>query len=314
MNEKNLVICDREFRYADSLGENISEHEELAVQVYTCSSLEKALELSVQKRIHILVVDEGYEYEERKQIDANEVFVLTKGTGENLGEGEREVFKYQCADKIIQEILETYIERTQEDIVKNIKKRKANLEAVYSPIHRIGKTQFAIALGKERAKKEKVLYLNMEEYAGVEELSGEETNLSDVLYYINQGNFSMRLQSAVQKMDELDYILPIPVHTDFREVSPEEWEELFQQILENSSYETVILDLGESIQGLFEILKMCDKIYMPVLEDEISDRKIRKYEETLQRLGLERILSATRKFIAPENAEEYVKLQMKEAK
>lgn len=312
MNEKNLVICDREFRYANSLGENISEHEELAVKVHTCTSLEKALELSADKKIHMLVVDESYGCEERKQIDANQVFVLTKGTVKDLGEEEREIFKYQCADRIIQEIMETYVEKTQENIVKNIKKKKAKLVAVYSPLHRIGKTQFAIAVGKEWAKKEKVLYLNMEEYAGFEEGSEDQVNLSDVLYYIKQGNFSMRLQAAVRKMGELDYILPMPVYTDFREVSFEEWEELFEQILENSSYETVILDLGESIQGLFQILQMCDRIYMPILEDEISNRKIQKYEATLERLGLEKILAVTCKFSAPENAEEYVKLRMRE--
>lgn len=312
MNEKNLVICDREFRYANSLGENISEHEELAVKVYTCTSLEKVLELSKDKRIHMFVVDEGYEYEERKQVAASQVFVLAKGTVKDLGEEEREVLKYQCADQIIREILETYVKKTQEDIVKNIKKKKAKLVAVYSPIHRIGKTQFAIALGKEWAKKEKVLYLNMEEYAGLDEGSGDEANLTDVLYYIKQGNFSMRLQAATQKMGELDYILPMPMYTDFREVSLEEWEELFQQILENTSYETVILDLGESIQGVFQILQICDQIYMPVLEDDISNRKIQKYEATLERLGLEKILAITCKFVAPENVEEYVKLRVRE--
>ena len=40
MNEKNLVVCDKEFRYANGLGENISERSELALRVHTCTSLE----------------------------------------------------------------------------------------------------------------------------------------------------------------------------------------------------------------------------------------------------------------------------------
>ena len=45
MNEKNLVICDPEIRYANRLGENISQREELAVKVHICSSFEKLKEL-----------------------------------------------------------------------------------------------------------------------------------------------------------------------------------------------------------------------------------------------------------------------------
>ena len=37
MNERNLVVCDREFRYANGLGENISERSELAFRVHTCT-------------------------------------------------------------------------------------------------------------------------------------------------------------------------------------------------------------------------------------------------------------------------------------
>ena len=38
--------------------------------------------------------------------------------------------------------------------------------AVYSPVGRTGKTGFALALGKEIAKKRRTLYLNLEEYSG----------------------------------------------------------------------------------------------------------------------------------------------------
>ena len=40
MNEKNLVICDKEARYAKGLGDNISERNEMAFKVYACTSAE----------------------------------------------------------------------------------------------------------------------------------------------------------------------------------------------------------------------------------------------------------------------------------
>ena len=71
MREKNLVICDREIRYANGLGENIVERKDLAVKVYVCSNLERVLELEKDKRIHIFIVDEEFTYIQRTQINAN---------------------------------------------------------------------------------------------------------------------------------------------------------------------------------------------------------------------------------------------------
>lgn len=314
MNEKNLVICDREIRYANSLGENISKREDLAVKVYICSSLEKVLQLLLEKRIHIFVVDEKYTYEERSKIDANQIFVLSKGKVEDLGEEEAAICKYQCADEIIRKIFEVYVEKTQENIMRHIRKDRTKLMAVYSPIHRIGKTRFAIALGKEFAQKERVLYLNMEEYAGFVELSEEEFNLGDLLYYVKQGNnnLGIRLRSAVLQMEELDYILPIPISQDLKEITLKEWEIFLEQILENSTYELVILDVGESVQGLFQILEMCDRVYMPILEDEISKRKLQHYQKNLEQLKLAKLPHNTYQFVMPENVEEYAKIRIKE--
>ena len=314
MREKNLVICDREIRYANGLGENIVERKDLAVKVYVCSNLERVLELEKDKRIHIFIVDEEFTYIQRTQINANQIFVLARGKVADLGEEEWAVGKYQCADEIIRQVFEFYIDRTKENVMRSMNKERARLLAVYSPIHRIGKTSFAMALGKECAKKKKVLYLNLEEYAGFDEHCAGELNLGDLLYYIRQGkgNLGIRLQSAVRQEDGLDVVKPIPIVLDLKEVTWEEWGLLITEIVENSLYELVILDVGESIQGLFSLLEMCDRVYMPVLEDEISSRKIKQYQNNVEHLKQERLKRITYQFVMPQNLEEFAKIQMKE--
>lgn len=312
MNERNLVICDREIRYADSLGENISMRKDLAVKVYICSNLEKVSELSEQKRIHILVVDEAYTYKERSQIDAMQVFVLARGKVTDLGEEECQVGKYQCADEIIREIFEMYIDKTKENVMRSMRKDRARLLAVYSPIHRLGKTTFAQALGRECAKKKRVLYLNLEEYAGI---TGEEgLTLGDLFYYMKQGNgnLGIRLQAAVKKQEEMDYLMPIPIAKDLKEVSEKEWRMLLNEIVENSIYEMVILDMSESIQGLWDILEQCDRIYMPILEDDVSQSKLKQYDDNVKQLHLEKLERTTYRFTMPEQVEEYARIRAKE--
>ena len=78
MNEKNLVICDKEARYAKGLGDNISERKELTFKVYTCTSAESVHCFLESHKINVLLIDEGFPYEERKGFHAEQVFVLTK--------------------------------------------------------------------------------------------------------------------------------------------------------------------------------------------------------------------------------------------
>ncbi|MBQ8559785.1 MAG: hypothetical protein IJ439_07390 [Tyzzerella sp.] len=318
MNEKNLVICDEEFRYAERLSENISGRSELALKIYTCTDLEHVMELLNDREIHILIIDEVFTQEERAKIQAEQVFVLTKEACKDLRSGEKEVSKFQSSDQILAEIFETYFETTNQNILKSVKKSTCKMIAVYSPIHRIGKTTFAVALGKELARKEKTLYLNMEEYAGVEGqfMKAEGRNLGDLLYYMRQenGNTPLRLSTMVGKLGELDYIPPILISTDLKEIKLEEWKQLLETILENSAYENVVLDLGEGVQGLFHILQLCDRIYMPVLDNTISKRKLNQFEEELRCLQMQNLMQKTHQFTAVEDMETYARKITKEEK
>ena len=316
MSEKNLVICDKEIGYAIALAENIAEREELHVKVYTFTSLERAFLFSQEKKIHILLVDEDLEGYEREVMETEAQFVLIHGGHREVREKERPIYKYQCASQIIQEVFEFYVESTDGNILKEYGRNRTRVEAIYSPIRGIGKSRFAVAYGKELAKSQKVLYLNLEEYPGFE-INGpweEHLNLGDLLYYQrqNQGNLCLRLQSAVKKIGDLDYVPPIYLATDLKEVKEEEWIAFLKKVVAFGYYETILLDMSESVQGLFPILNLCDSVHMPVREDESSLQKVSRYEACVKRLKLEKIQGNTKQFVLPSDVEEFVKRNMKE--
>ena len=66
------------------------------------------------------------------------------------------------------------------------------------------------------------------------------------------------------------------------------------------------------MQGLFEILQYCDRIYMPVLEDEISKRKLQQFEEVLRRMRLDVLDSKIHRFVAADDMEMYARKLIKE--
>lgn len=316
MDERNLLICDAELRYANVLSENIIQRKELAVRIFVCSNIESALRVGREREIHILIVDDVFMCGEREKIVAQQTFVLTKEKCEDLRKNEKEILKYQSADLILGEILQEVCETTNFSMLKSVKKKMQKIVVVYSPIRRIGKTAFALEFGKEFAKEKRTLYVNLEEYADIGErfIYSERRNLGDLLYYMRQedSNLATRLSTMVVKMEKLDYVPPILISSDLREVSVGEWTQLFETIVKESSYEMIVIDLGECIQGLWEVLQMADEIYMPILEDAVSIRKIERFEEEMVRVKKGVFCAELHKFVAVTDMNAYARKVVKE--
>ena len=182
-------------------------------------------------------------------------------------------------------------------------KKEAAVIGVYSPVGRTQKTSFAVTLGQILARERAVLYLNMESYSGFEELLGEdyERNLSDLLYYARQENTNLvhKLQGMVRSLQNLDYVPPAVGPMDIQEAGSREWTLLLSQIVQNSGYEAVILDLGDGVCDLFQILELCTQIYMPVRNDPFSTAKIHQFETLLRVWDYTGVLEKIRKIKLP---------------
>ena len=61
----------------------------------------------------------------------------------------------------------------------------------------------------------------------------------------------------------------------------------------HSNYEFVILDIGGAVDGTFQVLDMCRRIYMPVLSDPVSISKIAQFENLVRIWDYPQILTRT---------------------
>lgn len=285
MEGKCFVICDREQAYADGLALVLAD--KIDFQIHVCSSVEQVKLVAKEKSIKILLVEEYFAEEMCLGMDAEEMIILVNETMAAV-KG-KAIYKYQSVDAILAEILEICLEDHHSGILKKKLYKDSCLIGVYSPIHRIGKTTFAVMLGRELAEKERVLYLNMEEYSGWRERypqNGQYT-LADLLYYARQekGNLELRLGMMAEHLGKLEYIAPIYISEDLKRVTFEEWRDLLEQLLNLKIYKKIIIDFGESVQGLWELLKLCQRIYMPVNREQESEAKIAQFEKNAEILG-----------------------------
>ena len=288
MSSKNLVICDREQEYAAQLAGYLSGKKELALQVKLCNSPEQVEAIRREMAVDILLADESITFTEGALTGVSKVILLSAASTGTEGMVSR-IFRYQLADDIYTHLIEALAEGGMGELWNIRKKERGKLIGIYSPVRRIGQTGFALNKGMEMAKTSNVLYINLETYAGIGGYFPEEgkRNLSMLLYYAKQesGNPGLLITTLVKRMNELDYIPPVIFPEDIRTVTISEWMWLFGEILSHSIYDVLILDLGDCVQGLFDILKACDTIYMPAADDRLAVSKIYQYEEALCRQG-----------------------------
>lgn len=168
MKGKMLVICDSEREYAHHLSEYIFTRKELIFQVMVFSDFESLAAFAETSPVHLLLLDDRIDMRRRKEVRAEQKFVLCRYQNTKVAEEEHPIYRYQTGEKILSEILGCCADNDEEEVLLRIRKAGMKMIGVYSPVHRVGKSAYAVRLGKRLAAESRTLYLNLEEYAGME--------------------------------------------------------------------------------------------------------------------------------------------------
>ena len=288
MTGKTLLICTREKDYARRLAEYIAGKKEYMFSVHYCDSVEQGWALAREREIDYLLIDAGFSREERRSLNAKRCFVLTGHPDETAEEGEIPVFKYRSGREILENIAAGCID--DRELLMRRQIRAARIVGFYSPVTRLGQTELALGVGKNLAREDSVLYLNLCAYASGGHFREEEAgSLEDLIYYIRQDapNMGARIRRLAGSMEGLDYLEPVTRRDDLAEVSAEEWQKMLDVLEESAGYGVILLDLGECVQGITEILKRCRHIFMPVLSDRYSEAKTEAFLTEMREAGEE---------------------------
>lgn len=297
-----MAVYDVDREYAQRFADVVNQKEKVPFTVVPFASLELLREFSEKHRIEILLISDAVPKGETEGIEAGSVVTLAEGEVVSVSEdGYPSVYKYQSADSVIREVMARYCDQPVKDMFVMLGHR-ASVIGVYSPIGRCYKTSMALLLGQQLAREGKTIYVGFEEFSGLQRLVGEEqkNDLSDVLYYLRQGAFSvMRLRSLVYTWKDMDYIAPVRYPEDMEQMSGEEAAQLIGRLAEDCGYEHVIVDVGRPGRNLIPILECCDVIYMPVKDDEVSAAKLDDFTRYMETTGRQEISERIKRLKLP---------------
>lgn len=324
-----MVLCDGEEEYARLMTDYLKRHRELPWEIHTYTAVNILLGEEWESHIVLLVVAESAYTEELKRLQPQEIVILNE-SGVMRWEGMRHINKYQQADSVLRELLDIYAELVTVALPGPVVKGKSCFIGMYSPVRRCMQTSFALTMSRMLSEEGRTLYLNFEHYAGSAELlpGAGMRDLADLLYFLNaeKDKFRIRMQAMVRQMGKLDYVPPMKSGQNLLTVTSGEWMQLLQKIAETGEYDYVILDLTESMQGLFDILRMCTRVFTLTGKDGIAQSKLLQYEQILALYEYEDVWNKTKKCQLPKmrnlpasleqytkgDLAEYVRKQIKE--
>lgn len=295
MEHKLLVLCDPEKDYVQHMADYLRRKKDMDWDVCIFTAKEELQKFCAEEAIEILLISETAYGEYVKELPVK-LPVLLNESGIVREKRMANIDKYQSAEKVWQELLRLYMEKSGETFPKVGGWKKGKLIGMYSPVRRCLQSTFALTMGQLLAEKHSTLYVSFEFYAGLEawqERSGQD--LSVLLYYQQNRpeSFGTQLQTLVKKIGNLDYVSSMANGENLLYITPEQWKSLIQALLSTGDYEYIILDLSESIQGLFEILRLCHKVYTIVREDSRASLKMSRYEQLLSLLEYEDVKEKT---------------------
>lgn len=303
MNIKVLAICDAEKQYAVKLMEAFCEKKNLGFQVHVFSDVVELEQFAARNQMEILLITGRLMSENLHRFNIGKIILLSDGDIYEEFSDYESIYKYQSAEHILKEILCYYAEYAKPVTGMYYGKKEFEVHGVYSPIGRCGKSALARALAGGFGKSKKTLLLDLQSFSACPEQLGEEElwDLADIIYFLRQGKktFLYKLGSIVRSHGTYDYILPMKAPADLRSVTLAEWTELLEKLATDSDYQVIVLDFGNDVCGLFQLLSQCTRIYTPVLSDSDSKRKVRNFEWILKDENFEKVITSMQKVVIP---------------
>ena len=284
---KNIIaVCDREVEYAHRLMDYMNHKNSFFMKAAAFSEEDSVIRYGEANEIDYLLISENMISEKTKTVKAKKKIMLMEEKRPEEYCGQNRVYKYQSAENIVREVMSSY---EAENTAANDEEKwrgKKRIIGIYTPAGGTRKTSFALAMGQIIARHMPVLYMNLEGFSGLEEILGcsGAGNLGDLLYYAKHtgADPTAKLSMMTVTVQNLDIIPPVMCPEDLRDIGLSGWQGIFSSVLTKSVYEVLIIDIGNEVRDIAELLRYCTVVYMPVREDPLSEAKISDFEEYMK--------------------------------
>jgi cellulose biosynthesis protein BcsQ len=302
MAKKNILIADADSNYMNNFERflRINHSDKFFINVKNSTEGIITFVENSDRKIDILLVAPDL-FTDRLKKSASVIMILSGGIIPINLEGYAIVKKYQSGDAIVQSIIKKYIEAMPGEFDINELAGECEIVGVFSPIGGSGKTTIAMLLSRIIAAKKKVLYFSLEQMQFTEQVfsGSSKYNMSDFLYYIHKKDkeiiFNLNRMLIQDSNTDVHFLNSPLCFLDLNKIESDKWDVFFKSIVSYGLFNAMIVDIGSHLdEQSLEILSVCQKVIVPVLDDQMSLMKINRLIHDLTQIENEILL---KKFI-----------------
>ncbi|MDO5154356.1 MAG: hypothetical protein Q4D51_00180 [Eubacteriales bacterium] len=288
MEAIRVCIYDKEEPFAKSLAALLNRYGEGKYKVIAFTDQKLLKEHMQQRTFHIFISSDMQLIREVKQ-QMPQIYLLwlREKEDEELPEIRKNIStwnmisKYAGAKKICH-----VVEQTTSKLVCAVGVERP-VVAIYSPVGRCGKTEFALSLASKGAKRE-WLYIGLEDYGAVlnQDVVLQSYEWEDEFLYHIKERDEEKLKDLIERCQGVIPSLFSPF--DGKQLNREDWAWIVDVMQKQTCYWGTIFDIGTGILQDLDWLNFFDAILVPYVAE--ADEKKEKFIRIIQAYGQDEIL------------------------
>lgn len=295
MHKNNMcVIYDSDTKYAMKLMSVINSDKQIPFGAQVFTEQDQLQSYLKDYEPKILMVSEDIETYKLKEDLETKLVVLcdeeerVEQAVHQYGEQAIGVYKYQPSNRILQQIIHQGL-----DGGRPLESMKTKVIGV-AGADVCSRNLLSITLSYLMGEKESVLYVNLDEFSGLEHIlpDAQNVNLSDAFYIYKQNGYRYcdEIRKTIYHTERIDYIAPVQCAEDISYMEPTAVVQFIMGIGEELGYSMVIVDISSGVRASWHILEKCELIYVPKPGNDLLQRKQKAMERYFLETGMEYVV------------------------
>lgn len=301
MRQLKLGIFGTEQKYVIGLMNYINADKKNPVFAMAFSSEERLKMYLEDHKLDIILADEDVADAAFALVDKTETCRIQLTEQQKKPKDCHTICRYLKAGDILKQMLQIMRAREADG-----KKELFQTYAVISPIGRSGKTRLAKAvclMDEVRGG----LYIGMEGYGKIipqddEMEKNKAYTMSDLAYLIRIRSEDIfdYLDKSIIAADGFGMIVSPESYLDLRELDRQDMDWFIKKLVAYGRYTSIVFDIDGNVLGDIGVLGSLDHIFVPTIEGEYADEKLKTFCRLLEKKELLKVVMQMKKIQVPD--------------
>lgn len=285
MKKTKLAVFDSSREYIDKFFDYIKRKRNFTFEILGFSDVNALEDYVEANRIDVLLFSqEELVDKEKTSEEICEKFISHENVRKFIYLGKqrktkttlRHINKYQSMENVMKELMELMDMEEPGEIVNNY-----SLQGIYCLVPSEETAKAALTITSNLAMSSDLLYINFDRFTILDSSQSGNYSISDLVYFYktNPKKIKEEFNKAVGHYRGFDFLTAPLEQSDIDELSFFEWKEFLSMLAEVGNKDVIVIDMYEAFKNLEEVFSNCEKVYVPLMGDDYSIRKMKMLKE-----------------------------------